>query len=338
MKRLEKPSPKRNPRPKVVVIGGGTGTFVVLSGLKDKALDLTAIITVADSGGSTGRLRDEFGFLPVGDLRQSLAALAPENHQSWIRELLLYRFKKGKALKGHNLGNLILTALQDMVGSTPKALEVAGRIFRLDGHIYPSTLTNVQLVANYSDGTRIIGEHHLDDKALGGKKITSVHLEPEAVIYSKAAEAIKRATVLVIGPGDLYGSLIPNLAVKGVKEAFRQSQGKIIYVVNLMTRFTQTHGMTAQNHLDVVKRYLGRFPDVVVINNGQIPSSAKKLYAKYHEFPVTDDLLSKKEYQVVRGNFVSHMVMKQVAGDALARSLLRHDQPNLTSVIMSVIR
>jgi len=134
MKQSKKHSKNTN-LPSLVVLGGGTGTSVVLSGLKNQPVNLTAITTVADSGGSTGRLRDEFGFLPVGDLRQSLAALALENHQTWIRDLLLYRFSKSSALKGHNLGNLILTALQDMVGSTPKALEIAGKIFRLRGHI-----------------------------------------------------------------------------------------------------------------------------------------------------------------------------------------------------------
>lgn len=181
MKPSKKPSKNHlSPRPSIVVIGGGTGTFVVLSGLKNQPVDLTAIITVADSGGSTGRLRDEFGFLPVGDMRQSLAALAKENSQSWIRDILLYRFSTGRELKGHNLGNLILTALQHLAGSTPKALELAGKIFRLDGKIYPSTLANVQLETHYQDGSVQIGEHKLDDKKYGGKKIQKVSLKPSA--------------------------------------------------------------------------------------------------------------------------------------------------------------
>ena len=142
---------------KVVVIGGGTGTSMVLSSLKEHdGIDLSAIVSVADSGGSTGRLRDEFGFQPVGDLRQALAAFAEKD---WIKNLLLYRFNKGHGLEGHNLGNLVLTALQDMTGSTAKAIEVASKIFRLQGHIYPITTKPVNLVIEYSDGTVEIGEH-----------------------------------------------------------------------------------------------------------------------------------------------------------------------------------
>lgn len=316
-------------------MGGGTGTFVVLSGLKDKDIDLTAIVTVADSGGSTGRLRDEFGFQPVGDLRQSLAALATENHQTWIRDLLLYRFTAGRELKGHNLGNLILTALQDMAGSTPKALELAGKIFRLKGHIFPSTLANVQLVVEYSDGTMLTGEHHLDDKANGGKKVKNISLKPKAKIYSKAAAAIQSADLIVIGPGDLYGSLIPNLTVAGAAEAFEKTQGKIIYMVNLMTRYTQTHNMTASDHVAELTHYLGRKPDVIIINSGAIPQNLLDSYQSEHEFPVKDDLGNQN--QVVRGDFISAKAIKQKQADTVQRSLLRHDRNKLTQAIIELI-
>lgn len=316
-------------------MGGGTGTFVVLSGLKTQPVNLNAIIAVVDSGGSTGRLRDEFGFLPVGDLRQSLAALADENHQSWIKELLLYRFSHGKELRGHNLGNLILTALQDLAGSTPKALEVAGKIFRLKGKIFPSTLSNVQLVINYQNGATLVGEHHLDDRNNGGKKVASVSLKPQAKIYSKAAEAIKTADAIIIGPGDLYGSLLSSLVVSGTKQAFSKSKAKIIYVVNLMTRFTQTHQMTASDHLAEITRHIGKTPDYVVINQGKIPEHILKAYQKEHEFPVTDDLNGK--YQVIRGNFISTKTVKQSLYDSVERSHLRHDQAKLTQALMKII-
>ena len=335
MKPSKKPSKKDLNRPRIVVIGGGTGTFVVLSGLKNESVDLTAIVTVADSGGSSGRLRDEFGFLPVGDFRQSLAALAQENDQSWIRELLLYRFSKGRELKGHNLGNLILTALQEMAGSTPYALEIAGKIFRLDGRIYPSTIQNVQLVTSYTDGTKVVGEHHLDEKKQGGKQIKSVSLKPEAKFYGKAAQAIKHANLIILGPGDLYGSLIPNLVAKGAKVALRQSQAKIVYIVNLMTRYTQTHHMTAKDHVEKLSSYMGRQPDVVIVNTGKIPPQILTAYGKEHEFPVTDDLNG--EFRVIRGDFVSTKAIKQKKVDVVQRSLLRHDQQKLTQAIMKLL-
>lgn len=334
MKQSKKHSEKEN-KPKVVVVGGGTGTFVVLSGLKHKDLDLTAIVTVADSGGSTGRLRDEFGFLPVGDMRQSLAALARENHQSWIRNLLLYRFSSGKDLKGHNLGNLILTALQDMAGSTPEALEIAAKIFRLDGHIYPSTLKNVQLVVTYQDGSSIIGEHHLDDPKNGGKTIKTIALKPKAKLYSKAAQAIKEADLVIIGPGDLYASLVPNLVVDGAKAVFAKTKAKVAYITNLMTRYTQTHGMTAQDHVSAIARYLGREPDAVIVNTGKIPEKIIENYSKAHEYPVKNDLNG--NYRVIKGDFVYSKIIKQKKHDTVPRSLLRHDKIKLTQAIIKLL-
>lgn len=309
---------------RVVVIGGGTGTFVVLSGLKRYPdIDLSAIITVADSGGSTGRLRDEFGFLPVGDLRQSLAALALENSQSWIRDLLLYRFSAGTGLKGHNLGNLILTALQDMAGSTPKALAIAGDIFRLRGHIYPSTLTNVQLVTTYADGSRVVGEHHLDNPQSGGKAIKHIALKPPAKIYPPAGQAIRVADLIIIGPGDLYGSLMPNLIVQGAASALRSTKAKIVYIVNLMTHFSQTNGLTAADHVRVISQALGRAPDFVMINTGRIPQPILAAYARQHEYPVVDDL--PRTRHIIRGNFVA------------SSKLLRHDQRKLTQVLVKYL-
>ncbi len=332
MKLSKKPS---NNKPKVVVIGGGTGTFVVLSGLKNEPLDITAIIAVADSGGSTGRLRDELGFQPVGDLRQSLAALAKDNGETWIRDLLLYRFQNGKELKGHNLGNLILTALQDMAGSTPKALEIAGKIFRLDGHIYPSTLENVQLVTTYEDGSQVVGEHNLDDKTNGGKKIVEIALKPKATIYDKAAQAIAEANLVIIGPGDFYASILPNLIVSGAKEAFAQTKGKIVYIVNLMTRFTQTSNMTAKDHLNVLTQTIGKQPQAVIVNTGKIPPEILAAYQAEHEYPVVDDL--ENDYEVVRGDFVSTSITHQTVTDAVKRSLLRHDQAKLTTALIKLI-
>jgi uncharacterized cofD-like protein len=323
-------------KPKVAVIGGGSGTFVVLSGLKEYPLALTAIITVADSGGSTGRLRDQFGFLPVGDLRQSLASLARESDQTWIRDLLLYRFSHGDGLEGHNLGNLILTALQDMTGSTPKALEVAGKVFRLSGTIYPITTQNVDLVIEYTDGTFIIGEHKLNPENVGGKKIKRIRLSPHAQIYSKAQRTIINSDHIVIGPGDLYASILPNFAVGGVKGAFRQSKAKIIYIVNLMTRYTQTHGYTASDHVEEIRNYIGRYPDIVIVNNKAIPKNILKNYEQEQGYPVINDL-TEENYKVVSAPLWDVAKNAQKSSDNIKRNYLIHDRKSLTDILLDLI-
>jgi uncharacterized cofD-like protein len=323
-------------KPKIVVVGGGTGTSVVCSGLKQHDIDLTAIVTVADSGGSTGRLRDQFGFQPVGDLRQSLAALARESDQSWIRELLLYRFKQGDGLKGHNLGNLILTALQDLSGSTPKALEIAGKVFFLEGNIYPITNKNVDLVIEYTDGTFIIGEHYLNPENGGGKKIKKIRLSPQSTIYSKAKNSILNADMIVIGPGDLYASVLPNFVVSGSKKAFSHTKAKIVYIVNLMTRYTQTHDFTAKDHVEELKKYLGKYPDYVIVNNAPIPKQVLKSYELEKGYPVKNDL-ERSKYQVIEEPLALIANVKQNKADAVKRSLLLHNKDRLTKLLLKLL-
>jgi len=319
---------------KIVVIGGGTGASVVLSGLKKYNVDLTAIISMADNGGSTGRLRDEFGFQPVGDLRQSLAALAREDSQDWIRKLLLYRFSQGEGLQGHNLGNLILTALQDMSNSTPKALEILESIFQLKGRVYPSTIKTVDLVIEYEDGTIVIGEDNLNPGKVGGKKIKNVKLSPACNAYNKALLSLKMADMIIIGPGDLYASIIPNFLVRGIKEVLQKSSSKIVYILNLMTRFTQTDGFKASDHINVVSHYSGIKPHIIILNNGPIPLKVKNKYSLEHEYPVVDDL-DRGKYDIVEANLISEVMLKN-RGDQLRRSLLRHDSNKLSKVLINL--
>lgn len=322
---------------KVVVIGGGTGTFVTLSAIKEfPDIDLSAIVTVADCGGSTGRLRDEFGFLPVGDLRQALAALAKENGQRWIRDLLLYRFTKGSGLEGHNLGNLILTALQDMTGSTAQAVGIASKIFRLHGHIYPITTKNIQLVIEYQDGTVEIGEKVLDDETRhGGDKIVGLKTSPSASIYKEAKQTIECADIIIVGPGDLYGSILPNLIVEGAGTAIRNSKAKVVVLMNLMTRYSQTHNMSAKDHLRAMESRLGRPADIVVLNNMPMNKNVLKRYEKQHEFPVVDDLEHKKS--IMRVPIARESLVQQEKGDLLHRSYLRHDSKKLAVVLKKII-
>lgn len=321
---------------KIVVIGGGTGTAVVLSGLKKHAFSLSAVITVADSGGSTGRLRDEFGFLPVGDMRQSLAALAESDDQPWIQKLLLYRFDHGQGLEGHNLGNLLLTALQDMTGSTPQAIEIAERIFNLEGSIFPVTEENVDLVVEYEDGSSIVGEHHLNRENSGGKHITSVKLSRQAKLYSKAKAAIENADMIIIGPGDVYASLVPNLIVDGMKETLQKCQGKIVFIVNLMNSYIQTDKFKASDHVREVEKYIGRKIDHIIINSGEIPVDIKKHYESEHEYQVPDDL-DRQIYNVLSDNLVGIAKTTQEPQDKLKRSLLRHNEFKLTEILCSLI-
>jgi len=323
-----------NDKKKVVVIGGGTGSFVLLSGLKLYPVDLTAIVPVTDDGGSTGRLRDEFGFLPVGDIRQCLTALAPENGQ--LRKLLLYRFEKGKGLKGHNLGNLLLTALEDMVGTEPEAVIQAAKLFRLKGKVFPISKKLVKLVAKYSTGKTIVSEHKIETHKLSpGETIVQMSTQPSAQINNRAAEAIRQADLIILAPGDLYNSIIANLVIKGTKSAIKSSSAKLVYVVNLMTLNSQTHDFTASDHVKEIEKYAGKSVDHVVVNSQTISPAIKKTYEKFDEYPVKDDLGPNSK--IIRQPLLAKSTYQKSKSDILKRSLLRHDPNKLAKVLIKLI-
>ena len=241
---------------KITAVGGGTGTPVVLKGLKQNPdHQLRAIVTVTDSGGSTGRLRKEFGFLPVGDLRQCLAALADSELSDEMFNLLFYRFGGQGGLKGHSLGNLILTAFEDIKESPGKAVEAVAKIFRTRGKIYPVTEDIADLIIDYQDGSQAIGEHILDDHTSGGKTITKLSIDQSSKIYNPAKKVLLDADLIILGPGDLYGSLVPHALVKGFNQALKKSSAKFVYIINLMTHYSQTHQMNAHDHLKIITRY-----------------------------------------------------------------------------------
>ena len=326
---------------KIVAIGGGTGSAVVLAGLKDyKDIDLSAVIVVSDNGGSTGRLRDEFGFLPVGDLRQCIAALATGENEKEIRQLLLYRFDQNSSLQGHNLGNLILTSLESLTGSASKAVEVASKIFRINGAVLPISENSVHLVIHYHDGQVLVGEKNLDDPQFGGKKIDKITLDKEAKIYDKAYRAIADANLVVFGPGDLYGSLLPHALVNGFVQALaenKQKGGKFVYVSNLVTHFSQTYQMTAKDHLLEIEKYCQRKPDFVLMNNSQIPEKILKLYQEANDFPIVDDLKNEEETQIIRDDLISTAIVQAEKNDALSRSLIRHHKQKLAENLLRLI-
>ena len=324
-------------KPKIVVIGGGTGSFVVLSGLKEYPIELTAVVTVADSGGSTGRLRTEFGFLPVGDIRQCLVALAKENKHQYIHQLLLYRFSKGNGLKGHNLGNLILTALTDMVGSEPKAIEIASKIFRLKGDVFPVSLNKVDLIAQYDDGSRIVGEHKIDQpKHKGGKRIVKLGFTKPARLYPKARQALLEADLIVFSPGDLYASLLPNLIVNGMKNTLVKATAPLVYITNLMTRYSQTDNYSAADHIEVVEKYAGRRLDKILINNRPIPKKILEFYKKEKGSLVRDDLGD--DPRALRKDVLNEELVVKKKGDLVERSLVRHHPQKLAKELIKLIK
>lgn len=322
----------------IVAVGGGTGTPVVLAGLKrNPNHHLTAVVAVTDSGGSTGRLRQEFNFLPVGDLRQCLAALAADDISEEMFNLLYYRFSGNGGLKGHNLGNLILTAFEDIKQTPGEAVAAVSKIFRTKGEVYPVTETLADLVAEYEDGSKQIGEHFLDDHTQGGKNIAQLSLTIPSPIYSPVKSALAGADLIVLGPGDLYGSLIPHALVEGFKEALQGSPAKFAYAVNLMTHYSQTHNMTAKDHVDVVSRYFGRQPDYVIVNDGPISQELLEAYAAQKEYPVANNLADQGLTKVIHGDFVAQVKIQLNSNDEVKRSLLRHDAEKLTTCLEKLV-
>lgn len=327
---------------KVVVIGGGTGTFTVLSGLKKFPVDLTAIVTVADSGGSTGRLRDQFGILPPGDFRMALVALSPEDDdQQVLRQLFLYRFSQGEpGLLGHNFGNLFLTALTSILKSDEEALAYASKILRIKGKVLPVTTKAVSLVASYEDGSVLKGETYIDEPPEDHdctRRIKELWLEPEAICSPAVTSALLDADMIILGPGDLYTSILANIVVKGMSAALQKTGAKLAYIVNLMTKYGQTTGFTASDHVEELTKYIERYPDLVLVNSTKYSDEILALYEGEKGEPVLDDLNDKK-YTVLREDLASDFVFEKSKSDNLKRSLIRHDPDKLAWELMKYLK
>mgnify|MGYP001559404546 FL=1 len=240
---------------KIVVIGGGTGVFTVLSGLKKYFSDLTAVVTMADDGGSAGILREEFGILPPGDIRRALIALSDSDNEI-LSKLFAYRFSEGRGLTGHSFGNLMLTALERITGDFNTAIAEASRILSVSGRVFPVTLTRTSLHAELEDGRVIMGETNIDVPSHDGNlKIRKVWLAPSADMNPAVGAAIREADAVIIGPGELYTSLVPNVLVRGLPEALKKSKAKKIYVTNLMTKFGETNHFKASDFLAAMENY-----------------------------------------------------------------------------------
>lgn len=329
----------RQSKPKhVVCIGGGTGTFVALRGLKQYPLKLSAIVTMSDSGGSNRRIRDEFGLLPTSDIRQCLVALSDENGGVGIlRKLFMYRFERGQGIAGMTFGNLFMAALTDIMGSQERAIRETGKVLRIKGSVIPVTLTETNLYATYEDGTTVAEEHLIDEPTHDGKlRIVDTYLKPNASANPEAKKTIKSADLIVIGPGDLYTSLLPNLLVDGVREALQGTRAKIVYVLNLMTKYGQTYNFAASDHIEVMERALGKAIDYVLVNTSPLSKKAVDIYARHDEIPVADDL-TKSAFTVIRAPLVSSLLYKKSSSDALIRSLIRHDSQKLAEALCSIM-
>ncbi len=316
----------------IVVIGGGTGIYPVVTALRELGEFCTCIINTSDSGGSTGRIRDEFGFPPVGDLRQSLAALADPESQAEIRDLLLYRFSKGVGLNGHNLGNLLLTAMQDLTGSTTKALEMAQSVFRIEGRVVPVSEDAYDLHVTYADGQKLRGEHELDEPNSPHQPVVELTLDPIPTLNPELPKILSDATHIIIGPGDYYASLQSVLLVPGMKEALKNSSAKIAFFVNIMTRATQTIHMTASDHVRGIEDSVGKRLDHIFINTGPIDKDELEHYAAADERPVKHDLM--EDNRVLEDRFVAEAELQHGA-DVVARSLLRHNSDVVKKVLQS---
>lgn len=332
---------KRNRKKKIVVIGGGTGTYTVLSGLKKYPVDLSVIVSMTDSGGSNRVIRDEFGLLPTSDIRQVMVALASDDSDELLRKLFTYRYNAGTGISGMTYGNLFIAALTDIYGDQEKAIEKTCEILHVQGDIIPVTYDNAHLVARYDNGEQVLGEHFIDEpkEGLGARRIVELEVFPKAKANKKALKAIQEADLIILSPGDLHTSIICNLVVEGIALAIRRSKAKCVYVMNLMTKFGQTNGFSASDHVLELEKYLGKGAiDFCLVNlTNALPRGVLARYKKEKAFPVKDDLTNGMGLRVVRKRFISKHVFEKQKSDKLKRSLIRHDPTRLARAIISFL-
>jgi uncharacterized cofD-like protein len=315
----------------VVTIGGGSGQYVLLSGLRDLGgIDITAIVSMVDSGGSTGRLRDEYGVLPPGDILKCVIALSPNREAA--REILQKRFNGGSRLEGHVSGNMLLTMLSQYAGSFPEGVKALGQILNIKGTVLPVTTDRATLTAELADGSWLYGETVID--VPNGKKRAKIlrtflvpHHSESIEVYPPVIEAIHKADYIIIGPGDLYTSITPNFLVNGVKEAIKESKAKIIFVVNIMTKFGETDKFTAKDFATTVEKFIDRKIDFIVLNSMKPSRKIMSHYEKQDAKFVKIDLEDKWERrQVIKDDLLN------TGGD-----IARHDDEKLAKVIEKII-
>jgi len=297
---------------KIVGIGGGTGLSTLLEGLKQKTDNLTAVVTVTDDGGSSGRLRKDFNIPPPGDIRNCIVSLADSN--SLISELFQYRFGGSSDLSGHSFGNLYIAAMTAITGSFARAILETSRILAIRGEVLPSTLENVVLGAKLMDGKSILGQTKIVDYPSPIKEIFLVPGNPPA--HEGVIKALTEADLIILGPGSLFSSIIPNLLINGVAEAIKRSRAKKVCICNIMTQPGETDGFTVCDHLFTVEKYLGYRINHLVINNGKISEKLIKKHTKKNSFEIKDG-----RTEVIKADVVSN------------KEFARHDPVKITDVI-----
>ena len=316
----------RSLNPKILAIGGGTGLSTLLKGIKYYSSDITAIVTMADDGGGSGILRRSFGMLPPGDVRNCLLALSDIEPE--MNTLLSHRFEKGE-LKGQSFGNLFLLAMNEIYGSFEEAVKMASSILRVKGTVMPITVNDVNIEATYDDKSKAFGESILPAEAIkDNKKIKRVELCPKDVEpLDGVITAINKADIILIGPGSLYTSIIPNLLVKGVTEAILSSPAKKIYVQNVMTQHGETDDMSVKDHVEAIFEHSDKIFDSIIINNKVLSEHLKKKYQEEYQEQIflTDD--DKK--------FLEEEAIDYIEGDCLdGGDYARHDSEKLSNMII----
>ncbi len=322
-------------RKKITTIGGGTGHFTVLSGLKKYDLDISAIVSMADDGGSTGILRHELGVLPPGDVRQCLVALsdAPEI----MRDLFLYRFGLG-SLAGHNFGNIFLSAMQKLTNRFEDAVALTGKILNIKGRVIPVTVEPMDLAAEYHDNKIVKGQSKITKYKKS--KIKKLFLEREVHASFEAVQAVLNADLVVLAPGDLYTSLLPNFLSFGMKEALARTNAKIAYVVNLMTKRGETDNFGAHEFVSELEKYIGEnVVDYLLVNTAKPSEEMTKLYVKEGEHFVNPDLdkLGNTRYKIIANDFLNQIIFDPNPADKLKRSILRHDSDKVARSLLNLI-
>jgi len=317
---------------KVLTIGGGSGQFALLSGLRDlEAIEITAVVSMADSGGSTGRLRDELGILPPGDVLKCILALSP--HRDVARAILLKKFASDRRLRGHNAGNMLLTMLSRYTGSFPRGVQALAEILDARGRILPVTIDKATLVAELTDGTRIYGETAIDaPRGNQREKIRDVFLVPHhsdsISVYPPVIEAIGNANYIIVGPGDLFTSIIPNLIVPGVKGALQETKASILYIVNIMTKFGETHNFKVHDFVRILEECIDRRVDGIIYNSRK---PEKEILQQYSE--------QKAEFVEIDDDDDRWRKLTVYTSDLLdaAGGIVRHDSKKLALLIQEVI-
>jgi uncharacterized cofD-like protein len=313
--------------PDIVAIGGGTGLSTLLSGLKYYTRNITAIVTVTDEGGSSGRLRGEWGVLPPGDIRNCMLALAEDD--SSLNRILNFRFDRGE-LKGHSLGNLILLAATEMTGDFRKAVEELNKLLAIRGKVIPVTNESVVLCAATADGDSLRGEL---DIAMRGCRIESIWIEPaDARAFPEAVAAIENAEAVVLGPGSLFTSIIPNLMFREISEALKRTAAPKIYITNLMTQPGETDGMTIMDHIRWITRASGTIPDYILANEEEVPPSLLESYLAAGAAPLFLNEENERSLALMGSKVIQSGFLDVSGGN------VRHNSQKVSETLMRITR